>query len=115
MEWSNGEAVVSDARSRMEDRVEEDGRTALAVTLPVGNENVVVGWSLGPPHATKQASMVSKLFSLPAIIFNDKILVFILFRNLTFFLLTHSIIFANWPINHRYFLVWKQFLVLQGM
>ena len=66
VDWSNVEAVV---RPLMEAKV-EDGEgegTDLAVTLPVGKEKVVVGWSLGPPQATKQASIVSKLFSLPAI------------------------------------------------
>ena len=49
VEWSKGEAVVEDPRSRMGARVEEDedgvsgGMTDLAVTLPVGKEKVVVG------------------------------------------------------------------------
>jgi len=50
VEWSKGEAVVADPRSRMEARVEEEdedgvsgGMTDLAVTLPVGKEKVVVG------------------------------------------------------------------------
>ena len=46
--------------------VDEPGSTDLVVTLAVGNEKVVVGWSLGPPQLTTQASIVSKLFSLPS-------------------------------------------------
>ena len=40
-------------------------RTLLEVTLGVGKENDVVGWSLGPPQFIKQSSIVSKLFSFP--------------------------------------------------
>lgn len=45
--------------------VDDPGTTDLAVTLAVGNEKDVVGWSLGPPQLTTHASIVSKLFSLP--------------------------------------------------